>query len=180
VPKLGRILAELVLCVEMYRYHSRAVVAATILAMIGHVGFVSSFYFCAVSVNAGKEVPSLQAQFLLLPIGFVVQAVPLTPGGNLGVGEVVFQNLFEYKVGKEDAIAGFLACVAQRVVGWAVALIGLLCYLPLRPAIRKEYLEHTKAEPPVKEGSSATAPTGNGQAAISSQPTDIDHEAVPQ
>lgn len=145
IPAAGKVLAALVRCVELYRSHSQAVAVSMILAMIAHVGFVTSFYLCALSV--GKEVPTWQAQFLLVPIGMVVQAVPLTPGGNLGVSEFVYKKLFEFKIGPELAVAGILACVAMRVVSWAVALIGLVCYLPLRTTIRKECFQAPPAEP---------------------------------
>jgi uncharacterized membrane protein YbhN (UPF0104 family) len=164
IPVVGRVLAELICCLVMYRDHSRAVVLAMIMAMIGHVGFVGSFYFC--SLSFGRDVPSLASQFLVVPIGFVVQAVPLTPGGNLGVGEAVFQKLFEFKVGREKAVAGFLACAAQRLVAWSVAFIGLMCYLPLRSTIRREPW--------------TDSPLSDGQAALHPQQAEIDHEAVPQ
>jgi len=180
IPGAGRILAPLVRCVELYRSHSRAVVVSMILAMIAHVGFVTSFYLCALSV--GKEVPTWQAQFLLVPIGMVVQAVPLTPGGNLGVSEFVYKKLFEFKVGPDLAVAGLLACVAMRVVSWAVALIGLICYLPLRATIRKECFHTSPVESEQNEPSAAPVPHGaaNRETPFGSQPADKSHEAVPQ
>jgi uncharacterized protein (TIRG00374 family) len=179
-PGLGKIFAALVRCVELYRNHSQAIVVSMLLAMLAHVGFVSSFYLCSLSV--GKEVPTWQAQFLLVPIGMVVQAVPLTPGGNLGVGEWVYKKLFEFKIGPDLAVAGLLACVAMRVVSWAVALIGLVCYLPLRATIRKECFDTaaTDADPNGASAGSLPDAGANGQAAFGTQQPDKNHEAVPQ
>src|SRR5262245_15171725 len=61
---------------------------------------------------------------LLIPLGFIANMVPLTPGG-LGVGEAVFDHLFD--------LAGFTGG-AETMLGWrvllmAVSLPGLLFYL---------------------------------------------------
>ena len=64
---------------------------ALVLAMIGHVGFVMSYYWSSLAVP--PPVPSLQQQWLLVPVGMVAESVPLTPG-NLGVGEALFGYLY--------------------------------------------------------------------------------------
>ena len=56
---------------------------ALIFTWLGHVGFVL-VYYCAMRTlwdeGSGQEVPTLPQHFLIVPIGMVIQAMPLFPG----------------------------------------------------------------------------------------------------
>ncbi len=137
-----RVLAELVLAVHMYRRKGRYVVAAMLLATLGQVGFVSSFHLSAQAVP--PPVPTLQQHAVLIPAYFVVQAIPLAPGG-LGQGEVAMGELYRLtapspsdEASKEVLYArGVLAVWASRIVTYSVAILGLFFYLPLRATVRR-------------------------------------------
>jgi hypothetical protein len=95
-----------------------------VLSWIGHVGFVLGFYCCARTLwddLPGKPLPTLAQHFLLVPLGLVISAVPLFPGGA-GIGEVGFGWL--YKVFGSDSSFGVLGSLVQRVVGWVIGLLG--------------------------------------------------------
>lgn len=135
LPKVGRLLGELMSAEEAYRSKIGAVMLATLVAMVGHVLFVLCYYFAARAVP--PPIPTVQEHALLVPVGMVAEAVPLTPGG-LGVGEAIYEYLYhlvdasgEYK-GK-----GILLKLGQRLITWIVALIGLAFYLPLRTTVRQ-------------------------------------------
>jgi hypothetical protein len=61
---------------------------------------------------------------LLIPLGFVANALPLTPGG-LGVGEAAFDQLFQ--------LAGFsggaVALLGWRLLMLLIGLPGLVVYI---------------------------------------------------
>jgi hypothetical protein len=130
----------------MYRDKLGAIALALLLAMIGHVGFVMSYYFSSLAVPL--PVPSLEQQWLLVPVGMVAESVPLTPG-NLGVGEFLFGQLYKLVDPGDGTFEskGALARMAERGVSWIVALIGLVFYIPLRATVRKLTAEQTEAAP---------------------------------
>jgi uncharacterized membrane protein YbhN (UPF0104 family) len=132
VPRVGGPLAELWRAVWMYRCRGGSVGAALLLSMVGHVAFVLTFYFSALTLCPPEEVPSLGTHFLVVPVGMTVQAIPLFPGG-VGVGEYGFGEL--YRVVGFAFAAGVLASLVQRVVTWLLALVGYFVYLRLRPAL---------------------------------------------
>ena len=144
----GKIAAELLRAAQMYRDKLGAVGLALALAMVGHVGFVMSYYFASLAVP--PPVPDLKTQWLIVPVGMVVESVPVTPG-NLGVGEFLFGQLYRL-ANPDDATfesKGALARMAERAVAWAVALIGLIFYLPLRATVRRLAAEQEAQVEPV-------------------------------
>jgi uncharacterized membrane protein YbhN (UPF0104 family) len=149
VPKVGGILAEVMRAVQMYRHKYHVVALATLLAMVGHVGFVMSFYFAARAVP--PPIPTVEEHCLLIPVGMVVESVPLTPG-NIGVGEAIYEYLYhlvDTRPGQYDG-KGALARLGQRGVSWVVALIGFCFYLPLRGTVRRIMAEGEAAEEELK------------------------------
>jgi hypothetical protein len=95
----------------------------------------------------------------------VLQAVPLAPAANLGVGEWILHGLYQL-VGK-DFQKGAMVSLAQRVVVWATGLIGLIWYIPLRQAMKKRQLNQATngdtaapaAAPAEEPAASAKEPT---------------------
>jgi uncharacterized protein (TIRG00374 family) len=133
IPKIGNALAEFWRAVWMYRCRGRSIALAMLLAMIGHVGFVLTFYCATLTLNKSQDVPTLGAHFLLVPVGMSIQALFLTPGG-VGGGEFAFGKLYEgVNFPGERGVEG---CLVQRVVTWMLAFIGYLVYLRMRPALR--------------------------------------------
>jgi uncharacterized membrane protein YbhN (UPF0104 family) len=135
IPKVGGSLAELWRAVWMYRCRGRSVGLAMLLALVGHVGFVLTFFFAARTLSPADTMPSVGAHFLIVPVGMVIQAGFPAPGG-VGGGEYAFGQLY-HLVGF-PAPGGVLASLAQRVITWMLALIGYLVYLRMRPALRPE------------------------------------------
>jgi hypothetical protein len=103
------------------------------LAIIGHVGFVLTFYLATRTLNNADEVPTVQAHYLLVPVGMAIQNGCPTPGG-IGGGEVGFGELYR-RVGF-DFDKGVLGSLTKRVVEWILGLAGYLVYLRMKPALR--------------------------------------------
>jgi uncharacterized protein (TIRG00374 family) len=133
IPKIGSALAEFWRAAWMYRCQGRAVGVALLLALIGHSGFVLTFYCAAQTLQDVHQLPSLPEHFLIVPIGAAIQAGMPTPGG-IGVGEGSFGAL--YQLIGYVAAQGVLACLVQRMITWALGLVGYLVYLRMRPALR--------------------------------------------
>jgi len=66
---------------------------------------------------------------VIAPIGFIVQALPLSPGG-VGVGEAAFAEL--YKLSGRPESRGVIARLSMRVAEWILGLIGYIIYLRMR------------------------------------------------
>jgi uncharacterized membrane protein YbhN (UPF0104 family) len=119
----------------MYRRESRSVWLALLLALVGHVFFVLSFYFAALTLQNASEVPSVVGHFLIVPIGMAIQAgIPL-PGG-IGGGEYVFGKLYEL-ISYPEA-NGVLMALVYRSITWILGLTGYLVYLQMRPALTEQ------------------------------------------
>jgi uncharacterized membrane protein YbhN (UPF0104 family) len=132
IPKVGGSLAELWRAVWLYRCRGRGVGLALLLALVGHVGFVLTFYFAALTLSPADAVPSLATHFLVVPVGMTIQAGFPAPGG-VGGGEYGFGKLYDL-VGFTFA-AGVLASLVRRVIEWVLGLVGYLVYLRLRPSL---------------------------------------------
>jgi uncharacterized membrane protein YbhN (UPF0104 family) len=153
IPKVGGSAAEFWRAIWMYRCQGRSVALALLLAFIGHAGFVLTFFFAAQVLQppgTDSPVPSLAEQFLIVPVGMVVQALSPTPGG-MGLGELSFQVLYEM-VGRPPS-AGALASLVYRVLTWVIGLAGYLVYLRMRPA-----LAVARSEPGVDVGDARPQP----------------------
>lgn len=147
MPRLGPSLAELWRAVWMYRNQWRSVLAALLLSLVSHGGFVLTFYFSARTFLAPGELPSLTEHFLLVPLGMTFQAMIPLPGG-VGAGEVGFAWLYEL-VGKQGA-NGVVGSFTQRLLMLGLGFIGYLVYLRMLAevmAVEQEVLGEEAAKP---------------------------------
>jgi uncharacterized protein (TIRG00374 family) len=133
IPKLGHILTELWQAFWLYHLDRRTILTTLCMSLVGHLCFVTSFYYSALVFQTPGEIPSFQEHFLLVPIGMIAKAGFPTPSG-VGGGEYVFGWLYSL-VGKPRA-KGVLASVAQLLVNWAVSIGGYLVYRQMRPALK--------------------------------------------
>jgi uncharacterized membrane protein YbhN (UPF0104 family) len=128
LPRLGGPAAEFWRAVWIYRCRPWTVYGVLLLSLAGHVGFVLLFYFSMRTLwdpSSGQEVPTLAQHFLIVPIGMVISAIPLFPGGA-GIGELGFGLLYDW-LGASEA-SGVLGSLVQRVNLWIIGLIGYVVY----------------------------------------------------
>jgi uncharacterized membrane protein YbhN (UPF0104 family) len=133
LPKIGHAAAEFWRAIWMYRRKPRSVFLAMMLALVGHVGFVLTFYFSARTLWDADQIPSLREHFLIVPVGMVIQAVPLFPGGA-GIGEAGYGWL--YQLLGYPVRSGVLGSLVQRVIFWIWGLGGYLVYLRMKPDLQ--------------------------------------------
>jgi uncharacterized protein (TIRG00374 family) len=151
VPKVGTSLSELWYTVWTYRQRIKVVAAGVALSAASHFGLVFAFH-CAsrvfVSTDATAQPASLAEHFVIAPIGFIAQAIPITPGG-VGVAEGIFMWL--YKLSGRAEILGFSARLSLRMVEWLIALTGYIVYLRMRNEVRE--IQHEVEEDAENQGS---------------------------
>jgi uncharacterized protein (TIRG00374 family) len=142
LPRVGGSAAEFWRAVWMYRCRQASVGLALLMSWVGFAGFVLAFYCCARTLWDGdpaNALPSLLQHFLLVPVGLVIMAMPLFPGGA-GIGELGFGLLYGWF--GFDKANGVLGSLVQRVLSWVIGLFSYAACLWRRPALPAE------AEPP--------------------------------
>jgi hypothetical protein len=117
----GDFVARGIATVRFFRAHPGALAWSFALSLGAHTTAVATTWFIAGAVHPASQRPELG---LVVPLGFVANALPLTPGG-IGVGETAFHRLFHF-VGLDGG--------AEVAIGWRlaitlVALIGGLLYV---------------------------------------------------
>jgi uncharacterized membrane protein YbhN (UPF0104 family) len=130
IPKVGHSAAEFWWAIWIYRNKGGSVLLALVLALAGHVCFVLTFYFAALTFLSAAQIPPLPDHFLGVPIGMAIQAGVPTPGG-VGGGEAAFGWVYE----QLHSAWGVLSCLSQRIILWSLALVGYLVYLQMRPSL---------------------------------------------
>jgi uncharacterized protein (TIRG00374 family) len=131
LPVVGGSAAEFWRAVWMYRCQQKTVFFAIVLSCCNFGLFVPAFYFCAYTLwssDMGK-MPTLEQHFILVPIGLIMRAIPLFPGG-VGIGEAAFAKLYGWFTGDPASEAsGLLGSLMQRVVEIMTAMIGFVVYM---------------------------------------------------
>src|SRR6476660_5526238 len=98
--------------------------------------------------GSGQEVPTLAQHFLIVPIGLVIGAMPLFPGGA-GIGELGFGLLYGW-LGDSEA-SGVLGSLVQRVIMWVCGLLGYVIYKRMHLALPPSGPSDGPPEPPAEE-----------------------------
>jgi glycosyltransferase 2 family protein len=136
----------------MYRCRQASVALALLISWVGFVGFILTYYCCVRTLwdaDAGTTIPTLTQHFLLVPIGLVIGALPLFPGGA-GIAEAGFGALYGWY--GCSAASGVVGMLVQRILMWGLGLLGYLAGGRIRTGL------------PVEKASGAKPPGTNGEA----------------
>ena len=120
----------------MYRQRLKVVAVGVALSAASHFGLVFAFH-CASRVFPPvnpADLATLSEHMVIAPIGFIAQAIPITPGG-VGVAESVFGWLYE--LSGRPVSRGIIARLSLRLVEWLIALTGYIVYLRMRAEVRE-------------------------------------------
>ncbi|GIW84179.1 MAG: hypothetical protein KatS3mg106_692 [Gemmataceae bacterium] len=133
LPKIGGVLAEFWYAVWMYRQRPRTMAWGVVLSAVSHVALVLAFHAASrvfpATGEAAEQPASLAEHLVIAPIGFIVQALPVSPGG-VGVGEAAFAGL--YQLSGRSASRGVIARLSLRIVEWLLGAAGYLIYLRMK------------------------------------------------
>lgn len=146
--RIAHAAAEFWNAIWTYRQQPRVVALAVAISLLGFVGFTLTFHFASRTLWDGQlSIPNVFEHFLIVPIGLLIQGVPLFPGGA-GLAELGFAGL--YALLSHEKALGVLASLTQRVGMWLIGLIGLYLYLRVPSALKQEP-EKVPAVPVLKE-----------------------------
>jgi len=107
-----------------YRNHSGALVVGVLSSLCSQ--FLVIFFFMLVAHSLGENV-GMAAVVFSVCLGFIVSAVPLSPGG-VGVGQVAFLYFFKLYTGQTLKVATIGITLIQVIV-FAIGLVGFLYFL---------------------------------------------------
>lgn len=159
VPKVGNSLAEMWYAVCEYRKRMKVVALGVLLSAASHFALVFAFHSASrvfppvPPADPAVELATLSEHMVIAPIGFIAQAIPITPGG-VGVAEGVFAWL--YKLSGRPESRGMIARLSLRLVEWLIGLSGYLVYLRMKSEVKE--LEHEVEEDEEKGDEPGTQP----------------------
>ncbi|HVK17938.1 MAG TPA: lysylphosphatidylglycerol synthase transmembrane domain-containing protein [Fimbriiglobus sp.] len=133
VRRFGPTLAVLPDDVPEFGQRPRSVMGAVATTAVAQTAMMLMFHY-AVRIFPPADpalLGTLAEHFVILPIGYIVQAVIPLPGG-LGVGELTFGGLYKMIRGEAGYAVGLAGRLALRLVEWCVGLIGYIAYLRMR------------------------------------------------
>ena len=144
---VGRIVKELMDSIQLYQGKPHVVIGAVALGLLGHLGFLTSFYFCAQSLHQGQVYPGFIDHVVGLPLPEAVSAVAPLPGGagalEGAVGWFYWQHqksLDANSTEKQLKAAndnGFLTTLIYRLTTFIMGAIGLVWYFSSKGEIQK-------------------------------------------
>ncbi len=108
-----------------YRRSPGALAIAVLLSAGTQLVLVGFTY--AIGKQMGEDTIPLSAYFFLVPVGTVIQALPISPAG-IGVGQAAFYFLFSHYLGRESAL-GPTSATAMQLLSFAWGLVGAFFYL---------------------------------------------------
>jgi glycosyltransferase 2 family protein len=88
---------------------------------------VAILFFVFIGMNMGYDKVSLHTYFFVVPIGFMITAIPIAPAG-VGVGQAAFYYLFEL-IDPASAPVGAIGITAQQIFYFLFGLIGAWFYI---------------------------------------------------
>ena len=121
VEKIWAKVTQVIASLRIHDYAPRVLTFVVLQSMVIHLLAVALIYICSVYAKAGLDFLRV---FVATPIGLLVNAIPLSPGG-LGIGENAFELLYKTIGGQNGATSFLLA----RVFLYSPALIGLVYVL---------------------------------------------------
>jgi uncharacterized membrane protein YbhN (UPF0104 family) len=147
IPWIGPVLEQIQSGILLYQQQTKVLWGAVGLSVIGHVCFLTVFYFASQSLHADSAAPSYLGHLLLIPAAELLGVVIPTPGG-IGALEGAVQGVFvianQISATPVDnqlaAAAGFSTALIFRAVNMLTALVGAVYYFFSRQEI-EEVLE---------------------------------------
>lgn len=116
---VGEAAAHFWLSVHAYRMQPLVVIRAMAISWLAQTVMVLGFYCITMTVaDETTPAPPLSQMFLILPVGLIIMAIPLFPGGA-GIAELGFGLLFGW-FGANESL-GVTATLLNRLVVWLVA-----------------------------------------------------------
>jgi uncharacterized protein (TIRG00374 family) len=128
---LPGVLRKVFRALHEYRRHANVIPIALALS-IANQSVTCAMYYLALRAGGVTGMPVAQF-FLVVPLGLVTTAIPISPGG-VGVGQAAFFALFQI-VAPRYAVAGAAALTVFQVIYISICLSGLYWYLSYKHVV---------------------------------------------
>lgn len=148
---VGRAIGELIQAIVLYQSKRKVVVLAVVMSIVGHLGMLSSFYFCSRALRLDEIAPNYTTHLLIVPAAEVGASFVPLPGG---VG--VLEGAISYFYGEAEKRAshkelakagGLLATLLFRLINLLVGAVGFVCFM----RTGKNRLAADETQPPQSE-----------------------------
>ena len=144
---VGRVVKELMDSISLYQGKPQIVIGAAVLGLIGHFGFLTSFYFCAKAIHSGQNYPSYIDHVVGLPLPEAFSAAIPSPGG-LGALETAVAWFYQQHQMSIDPQStpqqlstafsnGGLTALAYRLTMMVWGAVGIVYYFVSKDEIEK-------------------------------------------
>jgi uncharacterized membrane protein YbhN (UPF0104 family) len=144
---IGHIVKDLMDSITFYQGRRHIIALAAVLSLLGHVGFLTSFYLGAAALHGDRPIPSYVDHLVGLPLPEALAAIPLTPGGvgTLEGAVGYFYQQHQLAVDPQSSPAeikaananGLLTALAYRVSALVLGAIGVVYYFAGRKELRQ-------------------------------------------
>ncbi len=144
---VGKIVKELMDSIQLYQGKPQIVLGAAALGLLGHFGFLTSFFFCAQAIHTGQVIPGFIDHIVGLPLPEAVSAVVPAPGG---VGPLEAAVAWFYQQHQRSLVPdsspeqlatawdnGVLTGMGYHLTMMVWGAVGILYYFASRGEIRK-------------------------------------------
>lgn len=133
IPKVGRILGELINSLLLYSHRWRVIVAVLGMSAVGHVLMLGTFYCCAVGIHHPDQIPGFWEHQQFMPAAELAGVFFPLPAG---MGALEGAIGYFYKLDGASSGDGVLTGVAYRVISLLIAAVGAVFYASLRREIQ--------------------------------------------
>jgi glycosyltransferase 2 family protein len=136
IPRVGKMLANLVDAVNLYRHRRGTLLLASVMTLILQVSFVVVFYLIARGLY--QHVPSLVDHFVLVPLGTIMRVIPINTGPMEGGLDFLYAL-----VGMHHG-QGLVVALGYRIIEALFVPLGIYYYFTNRGEVRKAIQEESE------------------------------------
>ena len=143
VPMVGGLVQRIGPPLRMFHDHPIAFGMSILMSIGVHVMLTCSMYLIACSLY--PSVPTLAEHFIIVPIGMLASALPLTPAG-IGVFEAAIDWLYKLIPAESTNASGTLIALVFEMVKVVIAICGTVFYWTAGAEVRESLEEAEHAD----------------------------------
>lgn len=125
IAVVGPLIAKIGPPLRAFHHHPWAFGLSLLMSVYVQGSFVISMYLIATSMYAAP--PTLAEHFVIVPIGMLASALPITPAG-IGVLEVTIETLYHLVPARPTDASGTLVALVFELVKLVIAALGMIFY----------------------------------------------------
>lgn len=138
IPVAGNIVQKIGPPLRMFHDHPVAFGVSILMSLGVHAGLTLSVYLIACSLY--PSVPTLAEHVIIVPIGMLASALPLTPAG-IGVFEAAIDGLYRLIPAETTNASGTLIALVFEMVKVVIAILGTVFYWTAEAEVRESLEE---------------------------------------